>query len=72
MLGVGKLLISVLVLLSSVVFIFICLGLWGLIIVFLMVEVLVSSLCNELLFLSNDLFNVVNISCFMICEVIRS
>ena len=72
MLGVGKPLTSAPVLPSSVVSTLTCLGSRGLTTAPLMAEVLVSSLCNEPLPLSNDLLNAVNTSRFMTREAIRS
>ncbi|MEE3027542.1 MAG: bifunctional tRNA (5-methylaminomethyl-2-thiouridine)(34)-methyltransferase MnmD/FAD-dependent 5-carboxymethylaminomethyl-2-thiouridine(34) oxidoreductase MnmC [Pseudomonadota bacterium] len=72
MLGVGKPLTSAPVLPTSVVSTLTCLGSRGLTTAPLMAEVLVSSLCNEPLPLSNDLLNAVNTSRFMTREAIRS
>lgn len=72
MLGVGKPLTSAPVLPSSVVSTLTCLGSRGLTTAPLMAEILVSSLCNEPLPLSNDLLNAVNTSRFMTREAIRS
>jgi tRNA 5-methylaminomethyl-2-thiouridine biosynthesis bifunctional protein len=72
MLGVGKPLTSAPVLPNSVVSTLTCLGSRGLTTAPLMAEVLVSSLCNEPLPLSNDLLNAVNTSRFMTREAIRS
>ncbi|WP_434242043.1 bifunctional tRNA (5-methylaminomethyl-2-thiouridine)(34)-methyltransferase MnmD/FAD-dependent 5-carboxymethylaminomethyl-2-thiouridine(34) oxidoreductase MnmC [Alteromonas macleodii] len=72
MLGVGKPLTSAPVLPTSVVSTLTCLGSRGLTTAPLMAEILVSSLCNEPLPLSNDLLNAVNTSRFMTREAIRS
>ncbi len=72
MLGAGKPLTSAPVLPTSLISTLTCLGSRGLTTAPLMAEVLVSSLCNEPLPLSNDLLNAVNTSRFMTREAIRS
>ena len=71
-LGVGKPLEAVPTLPASAVSALTCLGSRGLTTAPLMAEVLVSSLCNQPLPMSNDLLNAVNTSRFMTREAIRS
>jgi tRNA 5-methylaminomethyl-2-thiouridine biosynthesis bifunctional protein len=70
-LGVGKPLETVPTLPASAVSALTCLGSRGLTTAPLMAEVLVSSLCNQPLPMSNDLLNAVNTSRFMTREAIR-